>query len=154
MSYQSDYTGTQVDFSVLKAKTALNLSQAESIVGDGTYKSPSLYVQEISGFTENFTYAGGSVVYSGTTDIQVKVVSVISVSSASAGTEITITVGKNSTPNPDFEIENKLTNANDVKEITHQSKFSLTNGDTLDFYVKATNNITLEKAIWLVDKIN
>lgn len=154
MSYQSDNTGLEVDYSVLKAKTALNLTQGEPIVGDGTYKSPSTYVAEVPGFTENFNYVGGSLVYAGTVDIEVKVVSVISVSSVSAGTDITITVGKNSTPVTDFEIENKLTNANDVKEITHQSKFALTNGDTLDFYIKASNNIVMEKAVWLIDKIN
>lgn len=154
MSYQSDYTGTQVDYTVTKAKTALNLSQPEPIVGDGTYKSPSLYVTEIAGFTENFSYVGGSVVYSGIIDIQIKLVSVISVSSGNAGNEVTVTAGKNSTPNTDFEIVNKLTNANDIKEITHQSKFTLSTGDTLDFYAKATSNIVLEKAIWLIDKIN
>jgi len=154
LSYQSDFTGTEVDLRIFNAKTILNLSQPEPLVGDGTYKSPTLYVEEVPGYTENFSYTAGSLTYTGTEDIQVKVQSTITLTTASAGNLITMTTGVNGTPNLAYEIENKMTTANDEKELTNQGDHTLTTGDTLDFFAKATGDFSLKKAVWTVDKIN
>lgn len=134
-------------------RSALVLSAPEAIVGDGTYKSPGTNVIELNpDFTENITYGGGSATYTGLDTIWITIRSTISVSSASAGVTVTITSGTNSTPSTAQEIENKITSASEVKELTHQGVFELNPGDTMDFFIKATANVTLEKAVWTIQR--
>lgn len=149
-----NYTVATINNKLFSAQTVLNLSQPESITGDGTYKSPETYIQEISGLTKNFDYISGSLVYIGIEDINIIILSTITISSGTAGNTITITAGKNGTPSIDYEIVNKITNANDVKEVSTQAKFSIVTNDTLDFFIKATSNIVLEKAVWTIEKAN
>ena len=61
-----------------------------------------------------------------------------------------MTAGTNSTPDTNQEIEHRLTTANDKKELTHVSVHTWTKNDTLDFYVKASANVSLDKAIWKI----
>ena len=136
-------------------RTALYLSAPEALVGDGTYKSPGTNVTELNAvFTENINYTGGSAVYTGNETIQIKIESTISISSASAGTTVFITSGINGTPSTTQEVTSVLTNANDIKELTHHGIFVLEPGDTMDFFVKASANVTLEKAIWNISRFD
>jgi len=134
-------------------RSALHLTQAESIVGDGTYKSPGTYVTEIDpALTENIDYSGGSAVYTGLDDIQIQLIATISIKSTSANVDVTMTGGIESTPDVNYEIENKLTSANEVKELTNVSIHTWSTGETLDFFIKASSNITMEKAIWIISR--
>lgn len=153
MGYQIDFTGAELDNRLFRAGISLNLSQPEDITGDGTYKSPSTYVQVVPGTTPiNFEYTGGQGVYTGDEDITVALFVTTSVTGG-AGTTITITGGKNGTPDTAYEISNKLSNANDAKALASQSYASLSKNDTLNFYIKADANITMEQAIFNVVKI-
>lgn len=149
-----NFTTAAINTRLYGTTTTLNLSQGEPIVGDGTYKSPSLYIQAIPGLTENLVYISGSLTYIGAEDIELIAISTITVSSTTAGNMITVTGGTNGIPNLDYEIANKITNANDIKEITNQGKISMITNDTLDFFIKADNNIIMEKAVWMVEKVN
>jgi len=149
-----DMTLVALKLRLYRAIAVLKLSEPETIVGDDTYKSPDTYVVEVGAFGENFTYEGGSLTYDGTEDIEITIRSTITVSSSNAGVTIVMTSGKNGTPNTDYEIGNKLTTANDEKELTHQGRHLASTGDTFDFYVKCSSNIVLEKAVWFIDKVN
>lgn len=134
-------------------RSTLYLTQAEPIVGDGNYKSPTLYVAELDpSLTENISYVGGSAVYTGLDEIQIKISSTISTKGVNAGIDVTVTAGILGVPDITQEIEHTLTNANDVKEITHHSIHTVSNGDTFDFFIKATSNITLDKAVWIISR--
>ena len=136
-----------------RTRSALYLTQAESITGDNTYRSPGTYVAEIdTDFTENINYTSGSAVYTGTDPIQIRLISNISISSASAGVSVSVTGGVNSTPDASQEKTHTLTSANDEKELTCISIHKWTNGDTLDFYVKASADVILEKATWDISR--
>lgn len=136
-------------------RSMLVLSQAESIIGDNTYRSPGTYVTELDpSLTENINYSGGSATYTGAETIQITIDSRISVSSASAGTNIYITSGIKDTPSVEQEVYNKLTNANDTKELSHQGTFTISQGDTIDFFIKASANVVLEKAVWRIKRYN
>ena len=148
MAYNSNKTGRNKDNDT---RTTLHITQAEPIVGDNTYKSPGTYVVEVDpDLTENVDYSLGSAVYTGIDDIQIELVATISTKSTTANVDITMTGGVNGVPDLDYEVEHKLTVANDVKELTTPSVHKWTTGDTLDFFVKATADITLEKAIWII----
>jgi len=152
--YKSKFTGLEVDHSVFNASLLLNLSQPEPIVGDGSYKSPTQYVQYVPNIDPvNFEYSGGQATYIGDEDITVMLIVTTSVKSGSGGVGVTMTGGKNGTPALAFETLNVLSNANDVKELTSQSVEKLSKNDTLDFYIKANANITMENAIFNVFKI-
>lgn len=136
-------------------RSVLVLSSSEVITGDNTYRSPGTNVIELNAvFTENINYTGGSAVYTGLETIQIKIESTISISSSSSNTTVFITSGINSTPSATQEVTSVLTSANDVKELTHHGIFVLEPGDTMDFFVKANNNVTLEKAIWNISRFD
>ena len=137
------------------SRSALVLSAPEAIIGDNTYRSPGTNVIELNAvFTENINYTGGSAVYTGLETIQIKIESTISISSATSNTTVFITSGTNGTANTTQEVTSVLTSANDVKELTHHGIFELAPGDTMDFFVKADNNVTLEKAIWNISRFD
>ena len=153
--YKSNYTGEQIDHSVFNAHLLLNLSAPESIVGDGNWKSPTQNVQYVPDHTPiNFEYSGGQATYLGEEDITVLLLVTTSVQAGSAGVTVTMTGGKNGTPNLAFATPTTLTNSNDLKVLPSQSVETLTYGDTLDFYVKASANISMETAIFNVIKIH
>lgn len=131
------------------AHVHLNLSQAEPIIGDNTWRSPELYVQGID-TPENFNYIGGSLVYTGTEEIEIILFSTISMKSSTAGVTIQMTGGVDGSPALDYVVEHKLTTANDIKTLSGDIVLNIKNGDSIDFFVKSTANISLEYAVWLV----
>jgi len=150
--YNSDRTGRNENN---RTRSTLVLTQAEPIVGDGTYKSPELYVAELDPkFTEGINYTGGSAVYEGLDTIQIEVETTVSVKGTNAGITILVTSGVNSTPSTAQEIETKLTSAGDIKELTHHGTFEWKTGDIVDFFISATSNITIEKAVWKISRVD
>lgn len=136
-----------------KTRSTLYLTQPEGITGDGTYKSPNLYVAEVDPLlTEGVNYTGGSAEYTELDDIQVKVTTTVTVSSVNAGVDVTMTTGVDGSPDLLQEIENTLTNANDAKELTHQGVHPWKNLETLDFFIKASSNVTMEKAVFVIER--
>lgn len=150
MSYQMEHiTWEEVQKSTYPAHIHLHLSQAEALTGDGTnWYSPGTYVTLISS-PVNFSYTGGSIVYTGEEDIEVLLLSTVSMSSTLANVDVEMTGGTNGVPNEDYIVTHVLTNANDVKELSMNIPVQMSKNDTLDFYVRASQNISLEKAVWL-----
>lgn len=146
----SDMTGRQLNNNT---RSTLHLTQAEPIVGDGTYKSPTQYVAELDpDLTDNITYGGGSATYTGEDDIEIEVRSTISVQSATAGNDVKITSGIGGTPSTSQEIESRLTTANEVKELTHQGTFKISKNQTIDFFIQGSSNLTITKAVWKIKR--
>jgi len=136
-----------------RTRSALILSAPEAVIGDNTYRSPGTNVVQVDPkFTENINYTGGSAVYVGLETIQIRISSTVSVSSVVANTTLFFTSGINGTPDTSQEITSILTKGGDVKELSHQAVFEISTGDTLDFYLKGNNNMTIEKAVWLISR--
>ena len=103
---------------LLECHAHLHLSQAESLVGDGTnWYSPGTYVTTIDAPT-NFLYGTGSLTYIGVEDIEIIFTSNVTFSASNAGVDIEMTGGINSTPDLDFVMEHRLTTPNDKKELS------------------------------------
>lgn len=136
-----------------KTRSTLYLTQAEPIVGDGTYKSPDLYVAQLNPlFTENINYTAGSAIYTGLDTIEIEISATISTQSLNANVLVLVTSGVNGVPDTTQEIEHRLTVANDVKEITHMSIHTVSTGDTFDFFIQSSENIIMEKAVWIITR--
>lgn len=142
-------TNAQLNKQLQPAHIHLTLSQPEPLTGDGTnWYSPGTYVQAID-LPDNFNYIGGSIVYTGAQDIEVILMSTVSMESTSAGVGIEMAGGKNGVPDLNYVIPHTLTNANDEKELTNNTIVQMTAGDTLDFFVRASQDIVLTAAVWI-----
>lgn len=132
-------------------RSTLILTAPEPIIGDNTWRSPELNVAELDpSLTENISYVGGSAVYIGTESVQILITSTVATVGNSANTDVFLTAGKNGSPELSQQIDHRLTTANDVKELTTQTVITLENGDTFDFFIKASSDITINKAVWTI----
>jgi len=148
--YNSNRTGRNMDN---RTRSTLILSQPEPIIGDNTWRSPGVYVVELDPkLTENIDYTSGSAVYTGLDTIQIEIVSTVSTKATNANTTVLMTTGIEGVEDTTQEIKHTLTSGNEDKELTHQGVHEWKTGETLDFFIKADSNITIEKAVWKIKR--
>lgn len=109
--------------------------------------------------TDNrFSYSSGEVTYNGNEDITVLLITAMSLKCSSPISTLQITHGKNSVPQLESIIGTVVSTANDLKDITTATVLNITNGDTINLYVRqisetGTPDITIQNGKFIILKV-
>lgn len=156
----SKYNTEQSDEANTGGGLEVYLTATESFAGvQNEWYSPETNVALTGALQILFDYVGGSIVYTGDIDRQFLFIGTESIlTTGGIGVTLEFALGKNGVVDDKSTQQTESLLSGAPKEITSQKVFTLSNGDSLDFFVRQISSggnqqINLTKGVWTVIKI-